>query len=505
MKNIKKEKPKNDVHYVRVSSNEQVLGFSLDSQEKYCKETSTKDGYSVFACFREEGESAKTADRTELRKMMLFCDRNKKQISRLVVYKIDRLSRSVSDYQVLKMFFNKLGIIIVSATEHFKDDPAGKLNENILSAFAQFDNDVRSQRTIEGLKARLMKGLWSGVAPWGYINTLDTTKSKIIAPHPDRAPIVKFLFEQYATNKYSFKELADMVNKKGTKSRHGCKMSKQLVSKIVANPIYYGKMIVNKFEISIMGSHKPIITEKLFNEAQAVRNGVLDKGKPRNKDSPDYPLRGIKCYGCGKSISGGKTRSKTGRYYQYYGCVNGDCLKRTAIPKIEMENDFTDFLLKITPNEEYFDVLKEAIRIAHKTELDSVTDLERKLELKIAELKDKKDRLLNLIVDGKISDKVFIPANDKLEFEISELEKEISKLFTPELGLDNVIDSGIEFLKNFPKTWKVLDSKDLRVLRTLLFPLNLFYHYPHIKTPEVCCIYNVEPQFLNEKTCQVMF
>src|SRR3990167_3086333 len=110
MKNKKIEKPKNDVIYVRVSSDEQVRGFSLDSQEKTCRELSSRDEYSVLMLFREEGESAKTADRTELQKMMLFCDKNKKQISRLVVYKVDRLSRSVSDYQVLKMFFNKLGI-----------------------------------------------------------------------------------------------------------------------------------------------------------------------------------------------------------------------------------------------------------------------------------------------------------------------------------------------------------------------------------------------------------
>ena len=317
MKKIINEKPKNDIHYVRVSSNEQVLGFSLDSQEKYCAETSKKDGYSVLAVFREEGESAKTADRTKLKEMMLFCDKNKKQIGRLVVYKVDRLSRSVSDYQVLKMFFNKLGITVVSATEHFKDDPAGKLNENILSAFAQFDNDVRSQRTIEGMKARLMKGLWSSVAPWGYKNTRDSADSKIIAPNEDKAPIVRMLFEKYSTGKYTFKELAKMANKMGVKSMHGMKMSQQLVAKIIINPIYYGLIVFSKFGISTEGTHESIITEKLFNQAQAVRNGNVGKKLPRNRDNQEYPLRGVVCSGCGKSISGGKTRSKTGKNH---GC-----------------------------------------------------------------------------------------------------------------------------------------------------------------------------------------
>ena len=76
MKNSKNEKPKNDIHYYRVSSNEQVLGFSLDTQEKFCRELSQKDGYDVLKTWREEGESAKTADRTQLQLMIKFCEQH---------------------------------------------------------------------------------------------------------------------------------------------------------------------------------------------------------------------------------------------------------------------------------------------------------------------------------------------------------------------------------------------------------------------------------------------
>src|SRR3989338_3301546 len=228
MKN-KSEKPKNDIHYYRVSSNEQVQGFSLDNQEKFCKEFSQKDGYNVFNAWSDAGESAKTADRTQLQLMMRSCEKHKKQIARLVVYKVDRLSRNAGDYHVLKAFFLKLGIKIVSVTEKLEDTPGGKFYETLLSAAAQFDNNVRSQRTVEGMRARLLKGLWSGIAPWGYVNTRDAINSKIIAPHPEKALVVKMLFEKYSTGKYTFKELANMVNKLGLKSRHGMKIGKQLV------------------------------------------------------------------------------------------------------------------------------------------------------------------------------------------------------------------------------------------------------------------------------------
>ncbi|MBU6390066.1 hypothetical protein KGQ31_00775 [Patescibacteria group bacterium] len=133
----------------------------------------------------------------------------------------------------------------------------------------------------------------------------------------------------------------------------------------------------------------------------------------------------------------------------------------------------------------------------------SVTDLERKIKTKITELKDKKNKLLDLRIEGKLSDEEFAPANENYKFRISELEKEVSNLSTPELGLDNVIDSSVEFLKHLPENWKKLHVKDLRVLRTLLFPQNLIYAYPTIKTPELCCIYNIKPEFIDEKTRQV--
>ena len=493
----KVEKPKNDVIYIRVSSKEQVENFSLDNQEKFCREFSKRSEHIVLKVFREEGESAKTEHRTRFQEMLRFCDKNKKQIDRVVIYKVDRFFRNAGEHLAFRSFLKKLNISLVSVTEAFDDSPSGKLQETMLAAFAQFDNDVRSQRTAEGLKARALKGLWSGKSPWGYVNTKDKLGNKIIIPHPERAPVVKMIFEKHITGKYSCKELAGFANKCGQRSRHGMKITKQLVAKILKNPIYCGRIVIQKFGVDIEGSHIAIISTKLFDEASSNKRGVAGRKLARNRDSPDYPLRGIKCAGCGKSISGGKTKGKT-KYYQYYGCFCGDCPKRTAIPKKDMEEEFTKFLTKMTPDDKHFDVLKEAIKLAHKNELNSVVTSENKINIKIAEIKDKKDKLLNLRLETKISDEDFLPANEKCKIELLQLQKDLSELSSPELEIDRVVDTGVEFLKHLPEIWEKIYVKDLRVLRTLLFPSNLYYHYPTIKTPELCCIYNIEPEFLDE-------
>ena len=187
------------------------------------------------------------------------------------------------------------------------------------------------------------------------------------------------------------------------------------------------------------------------------------------------------------------------KYYYYYNCYNHNCSKKGLIQQEDLHNDFTKFLEEITPNSDYFEVLKEAIKIAHKTELQSVTALENKLNTKIIELKNNKDRLIELRVSGEIKPEDYASTMEKYKIQIAELEKEVNSLSVPELGLDNVVDSGIEFMKHLSENWKKLDVKDLRVLRPLLFPENLIYQYPTIKTPKLCPIYNVKSEFSDKK------
>ena len=502
MKKVNNIKPKVAIIYVRVSSQEQVLGYSLENQERICREFATKGGYEVLKVFTEKGESAKTAERTELQLMLRFCEKNKNQIGKLIVYKVDRLSRSTADYLYLKVFFNRLGISVVSATENFENNPSGILHETILSAFAEFDNNVRSQRTIEGMKARLLSGNWSTIAPWGYVNTINKAGNKTITPHPEKAPIVRMLFKEYSTGKYTFKELADKVNKLGLKSLHGKRFHKQLVAKIIKNPIYKGQICFPKWNISVKGNHEALINEGLFDDAESAKNKSAGGKLPRNKDDPLFPLRGIKCGSCGKNISGGKTKGRH-QYYYYYGCYCYECSKRTAIKKEDLENDFTMFLKELTPDNDFIEILKEAIKIAYKEEFESTTSTKIKLESKISEKKDKKDKLLDLSLAGKLKDEDFTPAFEKVKFEISELEKSVNSIFIPELELENVINSSLEFLKHLPEEWKSLDVKDLRVLRNLIFPKNIEYSYPGIKTAELSPVYKLKSQFGDDKNLKV--
>src|SRR6185436_15283384 len=135
------------VIYVRVSTKEQTENLSLPTQLKACEAYCQRQGFHVLARFREEGESAKTADRTELQKLRQFCRTNKGRVQFAVVFNLTRFARDKYDHFALRAHLKSLGISLRSATEPIDDTSTGKLMEGVLAAFAQFDNDCRSDRT----------------------------------------------------------------------------------------------------------------------------------------------------------------------------------------------------------------------------------------------------------------------------------------------------------------------------------------------------------------------
>ena len=188
------------VIYVRVSTKEQTENLSLPTQLRACEEYCRRQGYEVLERFHEEGESAKTTDRSQLQSLLTYCRLNKGRVHFVVVFKLTRFARAPGkdDHFALRSLLQSLGISLRSATEPVDDTSTGKLMEGVLAAFAQFDNDCRSDRTRAGMKAALELRRWTFLAPLGYLNA-PRAMGKSLMPDPERAPIVRRVFEKYAT------------------------------------------------------------------------------------------------------------------------------------------------------------------------------------------------------------------------------------------------------------------------------------------------------------------
>src|SRR5437867_11115012 len=175
----------NGIIYCRVSSKEQIEGTSLESQEMACMEYARSKNINILKIFIEQGESAKFADRTQLLELIDFCRQNKGNIEVLLVWKVDRFARNVGDHFSIKASLLKYGVRIVSVTEPIDSNPEGKLMETILAGFAQFDNDIRAMRTVQGMRRKLQEGIFPWKPPLGYKSARRPEEKKTAADLPD--------------------------------------------------------------------------------------------------------------------------------------------------------------------------------------------------------------------------------------------------------------------------------------------------------------------------------
>jgi site-specific DNA recombinase len=208
------------VIYVRVSDPRQAENLSLATQLRACEEYCRRQGFEVLERFKEQGESAKTADRTELQNLLQYCRTHKGKLQFVVVFNLTRFAREKYDHFALRAHLKSLGMSLRSATEPIDDTATGKLMEGVLAAFAQFDNDVRSDRTRAGMKAALELGRWVFLAAIGYL-TAPRSIAKSLVHDPQRGPLVRLAFEEYATGRFTKEQLLKHARARGLTNRRG--------------------------------------------------------------------------------------------------------------------------------------------------------------------------------------------------------------------------------------------------------------------------------------------
>src|SRR3989344_3674834 len=247
--------PKKAVIYIRVSSEEQVENFSLKTQEEICRRDAKYKGYEVAQVFREEGRSAKNIiGRPVLLQMIDFCRKNKKEVKGVFVYRLDRLSRQTADYLALRKRFYEMGISLNSASEPTGNSPTEKLLETVLASFAQHDNDVRSERTKNGMRARFLMGLVTNHVPLGYVNQGGYAIKDSKTFH-----LYKKAWDLMATGNGSLREMQVIMKGWGLQVAGA-----QTVHHMFRNKFYMGLLTSKSYPEEVRGQHIPMVTKEQF-------------------------------------------------------------------------------------------------------------------------------------------------------------------------------------------------------------------------------------------------
>jgi site-specific DNA recombinase len=378
------------VIYVRVSTKEQTENLSLPTQLRACEEYCRRQGYEILERFHEEGESAKTTDRTKLQALLKYCRTHKGRVHLVIVYNLTRFAREKYDHFALRAHLKSLGISLRSATEPIDDTSTGKLMEGVLAAFAQFDNDVRSDRTRADMRAALELGRWTFPAPLGYLNA-PKWSGKSLVHDSERAQLVKRAFEDLATGRYTKQEVIARATAAGLRSRKGLTLSPQSFGQIMRNPIYIAKIDSPDYGISTRGDFDPIVDEATFYRAQAILDGRVVVSGPRQRNHPDFPLRGfVRCDVCGRPLTGSWSKGRNGRY-AYYHCQR-QC-RAVNVGKGALEGAFVEELALLQPTPGYMRLVKD--RILHVWEQRRAEANERttEQERRVKAIQQKLDRL----------------------------------------------------------------------------------------------------------------
>jgi hypothetical protein len=163
--------------------------------------------------------------------------------------------------------------------------------EGVLAAFAQFDNDVRSDRTRAGMKEALQRGRWTFLAPLGYLNAPRAMRQSLI-PDPERGPIVRRLFKQYASGTYTKQDILRKATQWGLTNRRGQPLTSQAIGMLLRNRLYIGIIDVPDFDVrDRRGDFEPLISEEICNNGPGLSGKVGPLGSQGGKRSIRFGSR----------------------------------------------------------------------------------------------------------------------------------------------------------------------------------------------------------------------
>jgi len=456
------------VLYVRVSTEEQTEGYSLDAQIGRCRGYCEDQGWQVVSEYIDAGFSGRSVRRPQFEQMMKDAEAGLFDV--LVVHKLDRFSRSLRDTIAYLGQLADHGIGFVSIQERFDyTRPEGRLQMHILAALAQWYSENLGFEIKKGLSQRAREGLWLGHLSTGYCAGLCSECKDQVCPyigkedkgdgevpilHPVDSKAILLAFETYATGQYTLESAASFLSARGftTRSKSGRRpWTKEALKETLKNPLYIG--FVRHEGRLYRGRHEPIVTQELWQKCQDIRR--LHRRGPRTHSPKHrtYLFGGLlRCVACG-----GRMRADTaGNNARYYRCVarqkGFDCsAPQTRVREDVLEEQMTKVVSRLSLPDDW----RERV-LALMGDRDEV----EKAKAARARLEEKLRRLRHAYLEVEI-DEVYYRK------EKGETESRIASLVIPN-GVVK-IEEAVKLLEDMSVTWEAASREERRSMLSLMF------------------------------------
>lgn len=390
---------KNFFGYIRVSTVRQgERGVSLQEQRDTIERYAARNGLEVTRWFDERETAAKRGRPIFAEMLKLLRNR---RADGVIIHKIDRSARNLRDWADLIDLSEQFGFELRFANESVDlTSRGGRLSADIQAVVAvDYVRNLREEIR-KGFYGRLKQGLYPMRAPLGYLNQ---GQGKPKVPDPAKAPLVKKAFELYTTGSYSLETLTEEMLLLGLRNRGGNPVSLNGLSTMLNNPFYVGLIKLKGTGETFAGIHQPIVSKSLFDRVQMILNGRT----PVHALTHDLPFRKfMRCAACGYLLRGEKQKGRVYYRCHHKGCA-GNCiredsvdggLRRTLAP------------LRLAPAEWRY-LERKFPRLKDEAEKDRQT-ARSVLALKLAESKERQERLTDALIDRLIDKETYQKRKD---------------------------------------------------------------------------------------------
>ncbi len=433
---------KTAVTYLRVSTTGQAKrggreeGFSIPAQRRANTRKAESLDAVVVAEFVDAGESATSAKRPELQRMLAWIREH--PVDYCIVHKLDRLARSRADDVAIHFALKQAGVTLVSTSENIDETPSGMLMHGIMSSIAEFYSRNLASEVTKGLVQKASLGGTPHRAPLGYRNVIHTDElgrtNRTVEIDPDRAHLVTWAFYQYAEGHATLATLLDELTDRGLTSRPTPKWpSKPLtvmsLHKLLRNPYYKGEL---RYRGAVYpGTHEPLVDPQTWQQVQDLLTAHATAGTHQRTNN--HYLRGsLYCGDCGSRLMLTTARNRWGSEYPYLVC-SGRTRRTTTCQRQAMHVETIEELIEdeyrtIALSPELRDVIEGLVLADFDTLQATAADERKQLTKQRSELTAQRQKLLDAHYAGAIPLDLLKSEQDRIAGQLGRINAQLTTL-----------------------------------------------------------------------------
>lgn len=403
--------------YIRVSTQKQGEGVSLDAQKEAINNFAKQEGFAICRWFAEKETAAKSG-RPVFSDMIRRLKKN--QADGVLMHRIDRSARNFRDWAAIgELSDNGIHIHFAAESLDFRSR-GGRLVADIQMAVASDYCRNLSIETRKGIEGRLKQGLYPFSAPIGY---LDQGSGQVKIIDPARAPLIKKLFRLYLSQDHSINSLHKEARLLGLTNKSGQPISRRSIENILNNRFYCGYTRNGRTGEVYPGKHEPLISSADFERVQAIKAGRYVKRCTKH----NYQFRRlVRCSLCQRVLTGEKQKG-----HVYYRCHRKGCLSGT-VREDHIEAEIIAKLESLSFDQASMEYLRQKF---DEWDIEAETKAEQKaLSLQLANLKHKEERLMDILLEQVISKEEYAKQKEALSRKQALLGEKIEKLATERIS-----------------------------------------------------------------------